>query len=265
MRRREWIGASSAALAALAAWALGVAGAAGQYPEPTAPRPNPCVGADAGELLCPDLQMAPPSDMYVTRRGGRVLLHAQNNIQSRGEGPMEVRGHRTSKRYMDVRQVIHEAGRGKRSFATDGHLVFYFIPGQGPYWKFQGAAQFELWSTNADGSRAALVRVGPKLNYCLRDLKRTRPSKRSPKHRVYPGCSQDPGKKKRTLGTSVGWSDIYPADYYENWINVAGLSGCFEFVHRADPANALFENKEGNNEGSTRVRLPIAGKRPQGC
>ena len=249
-----------------AATCLGaVATAPAQYPEPAAPRPNPCVGAEAGELLCPDLQMAPPAHMYVTRKGNRVLLHAQNNITSRGEGPLEVRGTRSAKRYMDVRQVIHQAGKGKRSFATDGQLVFYFIPGQGPYWKFQGAAQFELWSTNPDGSRAALVRVGPKLNYCFRDLKLTKRSPRTPRRRIYPGCSQDPNKKKRTLGTSVGWSDIYPADYYENWLNVAGLTGCFEFVHRADPGNVLFESKEGNNEGSTRVRLPIEGKRVKGC
>ena len=252
-------------LAAAVACAVGASGAGAQYPEPVAPRANPCVGELAAELHCPDLQMAPPTDMYATGKGGKVLLHARNNIESRGEGPLEVRGRRTLKRYMDVRQVIYEAGKGSRSFATDGHLVFYDIPGQGPYWKFQGAAQFELWSTNPDGSRAALVRVGPKLNYCFRDLKRTRPSGRSPRNRVYPACSQDPGRQKRTLGTSVGWSDIYPADYYENWISVTGLSGCFEFVHRADPANVLFENKEGNNEGSTRVRLPIAGKRPQGC
>lgn len=266
MPRRDKIGAKLAVAAGLLA-CLAAAGTAGaQYPgEAQVPAVNPCVDPTITGLLCPDLQMAPPGEMYVTGKGGKRLLHATNNIMSRGQGPMELRGRREGKRYMDVRQGIHTEDGGVRTFATNGHLVFYFIPGQGPYWKFQDAAKFELWSTNADGSRDTLVRKGPKLNYCFRDLKRTKPSKSSPKKRIYPACSQDPRKQKRTLGTSVGWSDIYPAGYYQNWINVSGLKGCFEFVHRADPSNHLFERKEGNNEGSVRVQLPPDGKRVSRC
>jgi hypothetical protein len=208
--------------------------------------------------------MAPPAHLFVTRGKGKVLLHAENNIQSRGEGPLEVRGTRTSKRYMSVQQAIHTRKGKRRLYDTQGSLVFYFIPGQGPYWKYSEAAEFELWSLDAAGQRAARVRAGPKLNYCFRDLERTQASKRSPKKRVYPGCSQNPKIQKRTLGTSVGWSDVYPADYYENWINVSGLSGCFEFVHVADPDNYLFENDEENNEGSRRIQLP-PGKKVRGC
>jgi hypothetical protein len=82
---------------------------------------------------------------------------------------------------------------------------------------------------------------------------------------VYPACSQDPAKKRRTLGTSVGWSDIYPATYHQNWINVKGLRGCFDFVHRADPNHHLFENNEGNNEGSRAIRLPPAKGKVKSC
>ena len=266
MPGRESIGAKLAVGAALAAClAAGGAALAQEPAEPGVPAVNPCLDPAFTDLRCPDLQMAPPSEMYVTGKKGKVLLHATNNIKSRGTGPMEVRGHRESNRYMDVRQAIHTTSGGVRTFATNGYLVFYFIPGQGPYWKFQDAARFELWTINPDGTRGTMVRVGPKLNYCLRDLKRTKPSARSPKKRIYPACSQDPRKKKRTLGTSVGWSDIYPSTYFQNWINVSGLSGCFEFVHRADPLNHLFELKEGNNEGSTRVLLPVRGKRPRPC
>ena len=102
--------------------------------------------------------------------------------------------------------------------------------------------------------------MGPKLNYCFRDLKRTLPSPRSPKKPVYPACSQDPKKRFRTLGTSVGWSDIYPSSYHENWINVRGLRGCFSFLLRADPANHLYENDESDNIGARRIRLPATPK-----
>ena len=246
--------------------ALAVSGASAQYPQqPAAPeRPNPCVDPVLGpQLRCPDLRMAPPRAMYVSK-GRKVLLHATNDIRSRGEGPLEVRGKRTSKRYMSVRQAIHTTSGGRRLFATDGRLAFYRIPGQGRYWKFEDAAEFALWRFDpATGERSKRVRRGPKLIYCFRDLKRT--GKRGPRKRKYPGCSQNPRIKKRTLGTSVGWSDIYPASYYQNWINVKGLRGCFEFAMTADPRNLLFENNESNNEGSTRIRLPAKGRKVRSC
>ena len=210
--------------------------------------------------------MAPPREMFVSSGGGKILLHATNDIRSRGEGPLEIHGTRQSPRYMTVRQAIHRRTGKPESYDTAGRLVFYNIPGQGPYWKFQDAALFEIWSLDASGARAQRLRKGPKLSYCFRDLKRTDPSGRSPRNRVYPACSQRAGIKKRTLGTSVGWSDIYPSSYYQNWIDVKGLRGCFEFVMTADPRNRLFENDEDNNEGSTRVRLPASKKgKVRGC
>ncbi len=244
----------------------GASGAAAQYPQqqPATERPNPCLDPATGpQLRCPDLRMAPPRGMYVTK-GGKTLLHATNDIRSRGAGPLEVRGRRTSKRYMSVRQAIHTTSGGRQLFETDARLVFYRIPKQGRYWKFEDAAEFTLWRLDAaTGERAERVRRGPKLIYCFRDLKRT--GKRGPKKRKYPGCSQNPKIKKRTLGTSIGWSDIYPASYYQNWINVRGLKGCFEFVMTADPRNLLFESDESNNEGSRRVRLPANGKKIRSC
>lgn len=256
------------ALAASAAAALGALAtpAAGQYPGGGPVAPNPCMGPDAAALLCPDLQMAPPREMFTSKGGGKILLHATNDIRSRGEGPLEVRGTRISKRQMSVRQAIHRRSGKPKLFDTNARLAFYDIPGQGPYWKFHFAALFEVWSLDSAGNRLERVRKGPKVNYCFRDLERTKPSARSPREMVYPACSQDPRKRKRTLGTSVGWSDIYPSTYYQNWINVKGLRGCFDFVLTADPQNNLYENDEANNAGSRRIRLPATNKgEVRGC
>ncbi|MSO42389.1 MAG: hypothetical protein EXQ70_10940 [Solirubrobacterales bacterium] len=240
---------------------LGAAAASGGYGGGHGPiEPNPCKGELSELLLCPDLQMAPPSEMYATSGHGRVLLNATNNVESRGEGPLEVRGERVGKRKMEVEQVIHTSNGKKRLFDTHANLVFYEVPGLGSYWKFRQAARFELWTINSQGDAKKRVRTGPKLNYCFRDLERTEPSAKSPPGPVYPACSQDPAKKGRTLGTSVGWSDIYPSGYYQNWVNVKGMSGCFLFIHRADPLNDLYENKEGNNTGEARVQLPPTKK-----
>ena len=54
----------------------------------------------------------------------------------------------------------------------------------------------------------------------------------------------------------MGWADVYPSTYPDNWIDVTGLSGCFAVVHRADPGNDIFESNEANNVSSKIVRLP---------
>jgi hypothetical protein len=218
---------------------------------------NPCRGPERAQLRCPDLQMRPPYDIHVERTpGGRVLLHATNAIKSRGRGPIELRGRRTGRREMRVRQHIYRVGGPAINVRTRGELYFYFIPGQGRYWKFASAARFEIWSLDRRGLRKRLVRTGPKLHYCFRDFERTDPSPRTPRVRVYPGCNQNSRKRAVTLGTSVGWSDIYPSTYHENWIDVTGLRGCFAFVHRADPRNHIYESHEGNNDAQRVVRLP---------
>jgi hypothetical protein len=61
----------------------------------------------------------------------------------------------------------------------------------------------------------------------------------------------------------VGWSDIYPSDYDNQWIDVTGLRGCFAFVMTVDPRHLLFESNEHDNSSRRRVRLPFGGD--DGC
>ena len=220
---------------------------------------NPCLGPRAAHLRCPNLRIGPPTGLYVQNAGGRVRLRATSDVRSRGKGPMELRGMRNGPRSMRVRQRIYKTGRGHITVATRATLHFTDVGAYfgGSYWKVHQLARFELWSV--DGRRHLLrrVRVGPKLNYCLRDLERTRPGRRSPSQRHYPGCNQNRYQDRVTLGTSVGWSDIYPADYDKQWIGVAGLRGCFAFVMTVDPNNLLYESDEGDNSSRRLVRLPF--------
>ena len=78
----------------------------------------------------------------------------------------------------------------------------------------------------------------------------------SPQSRHYPACNQNPYRNRVTLGTSVGWSDIYPSDYDQQWIDVAGLRGCFAFEMTVDPQQNLFESNENDNTSARLVRLP---------
>lgn len=247
---------AAALVLAAALPAMGSAAAPWQVPSE-----NPCQGSRAGRLLCPDLRIGTPSDMYVATDGGRTLLHATSDVESRGRGPMEVRGQRDGPRSMKVTQRIYKVGGGHITVRTHASLNFtdvgeYF---GGSYWKVHQLARFTLRRVLPEGGLGPVLRTSPKLNYCLRDLDRTRPGKSSPDHRVYPGCNQDPSARRARLGTSVGWSDVYPADYDKQYIDVSGLRGCFVFQMTVDPMHLLFESSEHDNSSHRRVRLPYTG------
>jgi hypothetical protein len=225
------------------------------------PAQNPCLGGAARQLLCPNLRIGPPSEMYVSDYEGKTLLHATSDVRSRGRGPIELRGRRDGPRRMRTTQRIYKVGGGHIEVRTAATLRFtdvgeYF---GGSYWKVHQLARFTLRRVLPGGGVGPVLRTSPKLNYCLRDLDRTRPGRRSPDHRVYPACNQDPRIRRDVLGTSVGWSDIYPADYDKQYIDVSGLRGCFVFRMTVDPKHLLFESNERDNSSHRRIRLPFTG------
>jgi hypothetical protein len=230
------------------------------------PLDNPCEGREARRLLCPNLRIAPPYALYAQPiGGGHVLLRATSDVRSRGRGPIELRGRRDGPRSMSTNQRIYRAGGGHLTVPSGAKLNFTYVGTYfgGSYWKVHQLARFELHRVRADGSLGALVRTSPKLNYCLRDLERTRAGRRSPPRRHYPGCSQNRLRDGVTVGTSVGWSDIYPAAYSKQWIDVGGLRGCFAYQMIVDPKELLFESNEADNTSQVEVRLPFRGE--TGC
>jgi hypothetical protein len=228
--------------------------------------PNPCHDPVLA-LRCPDLVMAPPSHLRVERSPSRrhVVLRMENRIVNIGTGPAELFGQRISLSEMRARQVVVDAAGGRRRIATGAELYFKSVPSRGgSYWKFQNAARFELWAVDLTAHRTTLVRTGPKHDYCLRDLDRVRGGPNVRRRRFFGACNQRARTREITLGTSVGWADVYPSTYPDNWIDVTGLRGCFAVVHRADPGNGIFESNEANNVASKIVRLPYKPG-PQHC
>ena len=231
------------------------------------PPENPCTSAFAPGLRCPDLVMRRPHGLYAQSLGGRTLLRAGNSIDNIGRGAAELHGTRIGPGAMRVRQRIYTRRGDRLGVDSDGRLTFKLAHLGLRYWKWFRAAEFRLWRVNADGSRTRRVRRGPKLAYCLRDLQHTRPRiPRSPPTAFYPACSTDQTRDRVTIGTSPGWSDVYPPTYPEQWIDVTGLRGCFAYEQVADPGRALFESSERNNSAQVIVRLPfVAGAARRGC
>jgi hypothetical protein len=223
---------------------------------------NPCHGPEGAQLLCPNLRIGPASEIYVEDNGpDSVLLRATSDVRSRGRGPMELIGRRNGWRTMTTNQRIYRAGGGHITVKSDATLRFTDVGAYwgGAYWKVHQLAQFDLRPVSDSGEVGEPVRTSPKLNYCLRDLELTRVLPGAPLSRHYPGCNQNPYRNRVTLGTSVGWSDIYPAPYQQQWINVAGLRGCFAFEMTVDPEGNLWESNEKDNSSRVLVRLPYTG------
>jgi Lysyl oxidase len=268
-RVRAVFTATLAAAATVAGTALAVEPPAGSAPERAQVDENPCIGEFAKELRCPDLVMRRPYGLYTDRltKAGHTVLRAGNVIDSVGRGPAELHGTRASARFMNARQRIYTRFGDRIAVRTGARLEFKFAHQQRYWWKFHEAARFELWRVDARGRRTRLVRRGPKVAYCLRDLTHTRPdTPRSPRRAVYPACSNNTRARGVTLGTSPGWADIYPPAYPEQWIDVTGLRGCFAYVHIADPENGIYESDEDNNEAQAIVRLPFdSNRRRTGC
>jgi hypothetical protein len=227
--------------------------------------PNPCHDP-ALALRCPDLVIAPPSHLRVAHSPSKhVVLRMENRIVNLGAIPAELFGQRTSATEMHARQVLVDANGVRHWVETGAELYFKSVPSRGgSYWKFQNAARFELWTIDPTGHRVRLLRIGPKLDYCLRDLDRVRTGPTVRRTRKFGACNQRSNKHEVTLGTSPGWADVYPSTYPDNWIDVTGLTGCFAIVHRADPDHHIFESNENNNVSSIIVRLPYKPG-PQRC
>jgi hypothetical protein len=211
--------------------------------------------------------MSAPSHLHLDRstRPGHALLRASSSINNRGGGPLELRAHRTGAQKWKVYQAIYGVGGASHLFPRAAALVFKYVPGERygygdvgaeRYWKLEHAAAFELWSIDRRFKAIRRVRIGPKVDYCLRDLVRGRPSRRSPTNPVFQACSTDPSIRSDVLGTSAGWSDVYPYEYPQQWIDVTGLRGRFAYVQLADPDHRLLERNHRNDVSETYVALP---------
>src|SRR6476469_5262358 len=176
--------------------------------------------------------MTMPTRLVVRRTsGGRALLLMDNYLYNRGPGRVQFRGHRSERYRMDAVQLVDRSGgRAPIPVQTGAKLTWKYVDSRrGTFWKFQNAARFELWRLNAEGRRVRLLRFGPKLDYCLRDL-----------FRFGRGATVRRG----------------PYTYPQNWVDVTGLRGCHVIIHRADPLNHVLETNEDDNTNHKVVRLP---------
>jgi hypothetical protein len=230
-----------------------------------APVPSgPCVNA---RLRCPDLVVLQPRELEVVRsRSGRDRLRSRNRLGNVGGGPLFLLGDEDggNERTMAVRQRIYAVSGAHREYPLpETHFDFWFIPNQGRFWKLRDALRFELWTVGKPVDE--LVKAGRKTRFCMRDLLRAEGGALGPREPQFPACSQKAGAERVRMGISVGWLESYPAGYYEQYVDVTGLRGCYSLRHIADPLSHVFESDESNNMSFRHVRLPARRGRVRDC
>jgi hypothetical protein len=222
-------------------------------PPPEPPKPK----VDPNELL-PDLDQRAPSNLVVTSSGGRFLLGFTSATDNIGRGPIRLRGFRVSRAVGTMRadQVV-DLKNGKQRVLKDVGLMRYTYSPTHTHWHI---LKFQSYELRRASDFAVLVR-DRKTGFCLGDhygLAR---------HRVAPGtftgarffgnCGTGrPDLLSVEQGTSVGYTDRYPAFFHGQNVDVTGLApGRYVLVHRANQRERMRETKYTNNAASVLLQL----------
>jgi Lysyl oxidase/WD40-like Beta Propeller Repeat len=238
-------------------WTIGADGAderrVGRGIDPSwgvlAPRPPP--KPDPNELL-PDLDQRAPSALTVT--GTKLgFTSATDNV---GLGPLWIRGFRLSMRTptMTAHQLVRLRRGGSRIVRNVGVLRYTWSSSH-THWHLLRFQQYEL----RRAPDFSLVVRDRKTGFCLADhygLAAHR-IRNFPGPRFLGNCGQgEPELLSVEQGTSIGFTDRYPAHFHGQSLELAGIpAGIYVLVHRGNASNRIRERTLANNAASVRLRL----------
>jgi hypothetical protein len=202
--------------------------------------------------LLPDVVERPPTNLRLSLTRGRSLLGFTTAVDNVGDGPFVVVGRRPpgSPTMQASQRVTLSPGR-YRVYPRVG-LLHYQDVGQHRHWHFQPYERYELRSL--DG---AVVVSDHKQGFCLADHYGVAPGipHRAP---VFLGnCAWgDPAATALVEGTSVGYTDIYPAYFHGQSLDVTGVpAGRYLLVNRVNPFLRFRELRYDNDAASLAIRL----------
>jgi hypothetical protein len=224
------------------------------FPEKTSDEGTPQTGPR--ELL-PDFDQRAPFRLTVagTKLG---FASATDNV---GEGPVWVRGRRGSATSpMRAQQLVRLSDGRVRTYDDAGRLRYTPSPTH-THWHLLDFQRYELRTQQGE-----LVVRDRKSGFCLADhygLARRRVALFTGA-RFFGNCAaSNPGALSVEQGTSVGFTDLYPAHFHGQNLELRGVAaGVYTLVHRANPEQRLEEIDYGNNAASLRIRISWRGRAP---
>ena len=208
--------------------------------------------------LLPDLDQRSP--FRLTMAGTKLgFASATDNV---GEGPVWIRGSRpTASGPMRATQLVRMSDRSVRAYPDAGRLR-YTPSSSHTHWHLLGFQRYELRTLEGD-----LVVRDRKSGFCLADhygLAARRVTAFTGGS-FYGNCAQsNPGALAVEQGTSIGFTDLYPAHFHGQNLDLRGVpAGDYVLVHRANPDQRLEEIDYTNNDASLRIRLSWSGGAPR--
>jgi hypothetical protein len=217
------------------------------FPEKESDSGTPQVGPR--ELL-PDFDQRAPFRLVLvgTKLG---FASATDNV---GDGPIWIRGSRArASGPMRATQLVRLTDGSVRGYGDAGRLRYTHSPTH-THWHLLDFQRYEL--RTPDG---ALVVRDRKTGFCLADHYglAARRVQRFTGGRFYGNCAQgNPGALSVEQGTSIGFTDLYPAHFHGQNLELRGVpAGVYVLVHRANADERLEELDYTNNAASLRIRL----------
>jgi len=224
------------------------------FPEKTADAGTPQSGPR--ELL-PDFDQRAP--FRLTLVGTKLgFASATDNV---GDGPVWVRGRRpVASGPMIARQLVRLSDGTVRTYENAGRLRYTFSPTH-THWHLLDFQRYELRTLDGE----VIVR-DRKSGFCLADhygLAQRRVVRFTGAF-FYGNCAASkPGAISVEQGTSTGFTDLYPAHFHGQNLELRGVpAGTYVLVHRANPTGQLEELDYTNNDASLRIRLTWTGGAP---
>lgn len=227
-------------------------GADGVWPEKTKDSGTPATGPR--ELL-PDLEQRLPSGLVLSRFDDGWRLGFISKVDNVGRGPLHIRAARPTRRApMIASQLVHLSDGSTRTYPRIGMLHYTVAPPH-LHWHLMRFDRFAL--RRADDF--SLVVSDRKIGFCLADhwgLAAARVQGFSGP-RYLGNCGQgDPGLLRVEQGTSIGYTDRYPANFHGQNLPLAGVpAGDYVLVHSTNDDGRIEELDYTNNVASLRLRL----------
>jgi dipeptidyl aminopeptidase/acylaminoacyl peptidase len=208
----------------------------------------------ASRQRLPDLDQRAPTGLELLSSNGRFKLGFTSATDNIGLGPIWIRAVRSGPRAdMEARQVIRFADGvrllrrvGLMRFATsDSHRHWHLL-------------RFQSYELRRAGDFRVVIR-DRKSGFCLLD-RWGRALARipwRPPPRFVGNCAQRrPAARRVEHGTSAGYTDLYPAHFHGQNLDVTGVrAGRYWLVHRANPTGRLRELNYENNAAAVLIRL----------
>jgi hypothetical protein len=212
--------------------------------------------APARSARPPDLDQRAPRDLVVRAAGGRTfVLGFTSATDNLGLGPLWLRARRTTRRHpMLVEQLVHHE-RGRAVTLRGAGVLRCERHPPHRHWHLDDFVRYELKSL--DGR---VVERDRKSGFCLIDrwgfARRVRGIEPALPRFAGDCATLQPDALRVEQGSSVGYTDRYPAFFHGQDLDLTGLpAGRYVLVQTANAERRLREVDYANNAASLLVRL----------